>query len=65
MTEIDVKVEIEQLIKEQTQLQQQLQALDAQRNTLIQEILKRQGAIELLQRLDGRKPGEESKKTLR
>ena len=63
MTEINVKVEIEQLIKEQTQLQQQLQALDAQRNTLIQEILKRQGAIELLQRLDGRKDEEGKEKS--
>ena len=55
---LDTKVEREKLIKEQVQLQQQLQVLDAQRNTLIQEILKRQGAIELLQRLDERSDEE-------
>jgi len=51
--EIDVKAEISKLNDEMRPLLLQLQQLDAQRQQVANEIVKHQGAIEVLQRLDG------------
>ena len=61
MTEIDTKKEIEILTKEFQALEQQRQQLQGQLNAIVNEMVKKQGAIELLQRLDGRKTNEEDK----
>ena len=61
--ELDVKKEAEKLQAEIAQLTGQLQQLEAQiaqlnqaRNNQIALILKKQGALELLQNLDGHEP---------
>jgi len=53
--EIDVKAEITRLSEEMQPLLSQLQQLDAKRQEIANQIVKLQGAIELLQRLDGSK----------
>ena len=63
--ELNVKEQTEKLQAEITQLTGQLQQLDNQiaqaqqvRNNQVAVILKKQGALELLQNLDGDKPLE-------
>ena len=52
---IDGKAEIAKLSEEMQPLLLQLQQLDAKRQEIANRIVKFQGAIELLQRLDGSK----------
>ena len=63
--EVNVKEQTEKLNAEITQLNSQLQQVDAQiaqlqqtRNNVVATILKKAGALELLQGLDGDKPKE-------
>ena len=63
--EIDIKEQQDKLRAEVAQLTGQLQQIDNQiaqlnqaRNNQVGEILKKQGALELLQSLDGDKPEE-------
>lgn len=53
----NLKGEIENLNKEVQELALRLQQLDQQRQVLVNEIVKRQGAVEVLQRLDGDSKG--------
>jgi len=62
MAEVDVKTEVarlnteaQQLTQRIQQLVQQMQGLDQQRQALVNELVKRQGAMEMLQRLDSNK----------
>ena len=57
--ELNVKEQTEKLNAELAQLQQQLQQVEQARNNLTAAILKKAGALELLQSLDGEKPTEQ------
>jgi len=51
--DLDVKVELEKQVKDVTALDAQLQQLQAQRKSILEELYRRQGIIQYLQRLNG------------
>ena len=56
--ELDVKVELQKQVDDVTALDAQLQQLQAQRKAVLEELYRRQGIIQYLQRLDGEKKPE-------
>ena len=59
--ELDVKVELQKQIKDVAALDAQLQQLQEQRKAVLEELYRRQGIIQYLQRLDGEKKAEVAK----
>ena len=51
--ELDVKVEIQKQLEEVAVLDGQLQQLQAQRKAVLEELFRKQGIIQYLQRMDG------------
>jgi len=51
--ELDVKVELQKQLEEVAALDAQLQQLQAQRKAILEELFRKQGIIQYLQRLDG------------
>lgn len=50
---LDVKVELQKQLEEVATLDAQLQQLQAQRKAILEELYRKQGIIQYLQRLDG------------
>ena len=51
--ELDAKVELQKQLEEVATLDAQLQQLQAQRKAILEELFRKQGIIQYLQRLDG------------
>jgi len=51
--ELDVKVEIQKQLEDVATLDAQLQQLQAQRKAVLEELFRKQGIIQYLQRMDG------------
>ena len=57
--ELNVKEQTDKLQAELIQLTAQLQQVEQAKNNVVAAVLKKQGALELLQSLNGDKPKEE------
>ena len=51
-----IKAEMEQLVESANQIQAQINQLTTQKQELINGIIKKQGALDLLNNLNGKKP---------
>lgn len=59
--ELDVKAELQKQFDDVTSLDRQLQQLQVQRKEVLEELFRRQGIIQYLQRLNGEKAVEVEK----